>query len=44
MNRLGLGFRVKSGHAIAVALGGSASAPVVIARLVVGLSDPAEPA
>ena len=44
MNRFGLGFRVKSGYAIAVALGGSASAPGVIARLILGLSDPAVPA
>ena len=44
MNRFGLGFRVKSGYAIAVALGGSPSAPAVIARLIVGLSDPAVPA
>jgi hypothetical protein len=36
-----LGFRVKSGFAIAVALRGSASAPDVLARRVVELSDPA---
>ena len=38
-----LGFRVKSGLAIAVALGGRASAPGIIARRVVALSDPAVP-
>jgi hypothetical protein len=43
MNRLGLGFRVKSGYAIAVVLGGPASAPVIIARRIVDLSDPAVP-
>jgi hypothetical protein len=43
MNRVALGFRVKSGHAIAVALSGSASAPVVLARRIVELSDPAVP-
>jgi hypothetical protein len=44
MNQFGLGFRVKSGHAIAVALRGPGSAPAVLARLVVELSDPAVPA
>jgi hypothetical protein len=44
VNQFGLGFRVKSGHAIAVALGGPGSAPAVLARLVVELSDPAIPA
>jgi hypothetical protein len=44
MKELGLGFRVKSGYAIAVALRGPASAPAVAARLVVELSDPAVPA
>jgi hypothetical protein len=38
-----LGFRVKSGYAIAVALGGPVSAPVAIARHVVELSDPKVP-
>jgi hypothetical protein len=36
-----LGFRVKSGYAIAVALRGPASAPGILARRVVALSDPA---
>jgi hypothetical protein len=36
-----LGFRVKSGYAIAVALGGSSSLPGVLVRRVVTLSDPA---
>jgi hypothetical protein len=44
MNQFGLGFRVKSGHAIAVALCGPGSAPAVLARLVIELSDPAVPA
>jgi len=44
MNQFGLGFRVKSGHAIAVALRGPGSAPTVLVRLVVELSDPAVPA
>jgi hypothetical protein len=35
-----LGFRVKSGYAIAVALRGPASAPAAVARQVVELSDP----
>jgi hypothetical protein len=43
MNRVALGFRVKSGYAIAVALSGSGSAPVVLARRIVELSDPAVP-
>jgi hypothetical protein len=38
---IALGFRVKSGYAIAVALRGPASAPGVVARRVVELSDPA---
>lgn len=38
-----LGFHVKSGVAIAVALRGPASAPTAIARRVVQLSDPAVP-
>ena len=40
---IALGFRVKSGYAIAVALRGPASAPTVVARRVVQLSDPAIP-
>ena len=43
MNRAALGFRVKSGYAIVVALSGPASAPVVLARRIVELSDPAVP-
>jgi hypothetical protein len=39
--RIALGFRVKSGYAVAVVLRGSASIPEVAARLVVELSDPA---
>ena len=35
-----LGFRVKSGYAIAIALQGPASSPTAIARQVVELSDP----
>jgi hypothetical protein len=35
-----IGFRVKSGFAIAVALRGPAAAPTIIARRVVELSDP----
>ena len=35
-----LGFRVKSGYAIAIAVQGPASAPTAIARQVVELSDP----
>jgi hypothetical protein len=35
-----IGFRVKSGYAIAVALRGPAAAPTVVARRVVELSDP----
>jgi hypothetical protein len=38
-----LGLRVKSGFAIAVALRGPASAPGILARRVVELSDPAVP-
>ena len=40
MNQVTLGFRVKSGYAIAVALRGPASAPSAVARHVVELSDP----
>lgn len=43
MTSIALGFRVKSGRAIAVAMGGSASAPHVLARRIVELSDPAVP-
>jgi hypothetical protein len=35
-----IGFRVKSGYAIAVVLNGSAASPVPVARHVVELSDP----
>ena len=35
-----LGFRVKSGHAIAVALRGPVQSPVPLARVSVALSDP----
>jgi hypothetical protein len=38
-NHLSLGFRVKSGFAIAVVLSGPKSAPVALARRVVSLSD-----
>ena len=40
MQTIALGFRVKSGYAIAVALRGPASAPAAVARQVVALSDP----
>jgi hypothetical protein len=40
MTPVALGFRVKSGYAIAVALRGPATAPEVIGRHVVQLSDP----
>jgi hypothetical protein len=43
MTRVALGFRVKSGFAIAVALRGPASAPAFVARRVVELSDPDVP-
>lgn len=43
VNSLALGFRVKSGFAVAVALSGSAAAPVFVGRRVVELSDPAIP-
>jgi hypothetical protein len=39
VNPVALGFRVKSGYAIAVALGGPASAPGAVSRHVVELSD-----
>jgi hypothetical protein len=38
-----LGFRVKSGYAIAVALRGPVAAPTILARRIVELSDPAVP-
>jgi hypothetical protein len=41
--KIALGFRVKSGYAIAVALSGPASAPRILARRLVQLSDPAAP-
>jgi hypothetical protein len=37
---IALGFRVKSGYAIAVALGGPAAAPRAVSRYTVELSDP----
>jgi hypothetical protein len=40
MKAIALGFRVKSGFAIAVALRGPAAAPTAVAREVVELSDP----
>ena len=40
---IALGFRVKSGFAVAVALRGPASAPVALGRRVVELSDPGFP-
>jgi hypothetical protein len=40
MIRTAVGFRVKSGFAIAVVLRGPAAAPTVVARRVVELSDP----
>ena len=42
MHTIALGFRVKSGYAIAVALRGPASAPAAVARQVVELSDPGD--
>jgi hypothetical protein len=38
--RFALGFRVKSGYAIAVALAGPSESPAPLARVVVALSDP----
>jgi hypothetical protein len=38
-----LGFRVKSGHAVAVALAGPSASPVLLARIDVALSDAAVP-
>lgn len=43
MIRTALGFRVKSGVAIAVALRGGRAAPAIVARRVVALCDPAVP-
>ena len=40
MKTIALGFRVKSGYAIAVALRGPAASPAVVAREIVELSDP----
>jgi hypothetical protein len=40
VNPVALGFRVKSGYAIAVALGGPVSSPAAISRHIVELSDP----
>ncbi len=39
-----VGFRVKSGFAVAIALRGPASAPIAVARRVVMMSDPKIPA
>jgi hypothetical protein len=41
--KVALGFRVKSGFAIAVALRGPVSAPHILARRIIELSDPAVP-
>jgi hypothetical protein len=38
---IALGFRVKSGYAVAVVVRGSASAPTLVARRIVELCDPA---
>jgi hypothetical protein len=38
-----LGFRIKSGYAVAVVLSGPSRAPTVVARRIVDLSDPAAP-
>lgn len=43
-SRGSLGFRVKSGHAIVVALAGPASAPMPLTRAIIELSDPSEEA
>lgn len=40
LSRCALGFRVKSGFAVAVALAGPSTAPVPLGRFVVALSDP----
>src|SRR2546428_13079722 len=36
-----IGFRIKSGYAIAIVLAGSAKSPTVVGRRIVELSDPA---
>ena len=41
MTAIALGFRVKSGYAVAIALRGPASAPALVARRIVELCDPA---
>lgn len=41
MTAIALGFRVKSGYAVAVAVRGPASAPTLVARCIVELCDPA---
>ena len=41
--RAAIGFRVKSGLAVAVVLRGPASAPVAVARRIVSMSDPVVP-
>jgi hypothetical protein len=38
--KMSLGFRIKSGYAIAVVLAGPAASPTVVARRIVELSDP----
>jgi hypothetical protein len=43
MSRVAIGFRVKSGHAIAIVLTGSAAAPSPLLRADVALSDPGVP-
>ena len=41
MTAIAIGFRVKSGYAVAVVVRGPASAPAIVARRVVELCDPA---
>ena len=41
MTAIALGFRVKSGYAVAIAVRGPASAPTLVARRIVELCDPA---
>lgn len=43
VDRIAIGFRVKSGRAIAVVLAGPLESPQVLARLEIKLSDPAVP-
>jgi len=43
MSRVAIGFRVKSGHAIAIVLTGSRAAPSPLLRADVALSDPGVP-